>query len=54
MCIYIKYKGVFIMSFAPNTELQKYDVFPLVFAAGKEVEINIRPLGSDPDFAPGA
>ncbi len=42
------------MSFAPNTELQKYDVFPLVFAAGKEVEINIRPLGSDPDFVAGA
>lgn len=41
------------MAFTPNPDLQKYDVFPLVFEAGKEVEITVRSLGSDPDFIKG-
>ena len=41
------------MAFEPNPLLQKYDVFPLVFEAGKEVTITIRSLGSDPDFQKG-
>lgn len=41
------------MAFTPNPDLQKYDVFPLVFAAGKEVTITIRCTGSEPDFIKG-
>lgn len=41
------------MAFTPNPDLQKYDVYPLVFSAGKKVTITIRSLGSDPDFEKG-
>lgn len=41
------------MAFPVNPDLKKYDVFPLVFSAGKKVTITIRSLGSDPDFIRG-
>lgn len=41
------------MAFTPNPDLQKYDVFPLVFEAGKEITITIRCTGSEPDFNKG-
>ncbi|MCQ2472273.1 MAG: hypothetical protein MJ147_09590 [Clostridia bacterium] len=41
------------MAFPVDPILKKYDVFPLVFSAGKEVTITIRSLGSDPDFISG-
>ncbi len=35
----------------PMTEfLDDYDVYPLVFTAGKEVTVHIRPLGCEPEF----
>ncbi len=41
------------MKFPMTDFLRYYDVFPLVFSAGKEVTVHIRPLGGDEDFTPG-
>ena len=41
------------MPFKPDDNLLNYDVFPKVFACGKETEIHIRPLGCRPQFKPG-
>ena len=41
------------MPFKPDENLLNYDVFPKVFACGKETEIHIRPIGGRPQFTPG-
>lgn len=40
------------MAFPKNDLLENFDVFPKVFAAGKETEIHIRALGGRPLFSP--
>ncbi len=41
------------MTFPMTDFLRDYDVYPLVFSAGKEATVHIRPLGCDEDFTPG-
>ena len=41
------------MPFKLVGDLLNYDVFPKVFACGKETEFHIRPLGPRPQFTPG-
>ena len=40
------------MAYAKDDLLENYDIYPKVFAVGKEAEIHIRALGCDPDFLP--
>lgn len=41
------------MPFKMSTDLQYFDVFPLVVAAGVPAVIHIRPIGGAPEFEPG-
>lgn len=41
------------MAYKKNVEVESYDVFPRVVAAGKETCIHIRPLGVRREFEPG-
>ncbi len=41
------------MTFPMSDFLRDYDVYPLVFSAGQEVTVHIRPTGCDEEFTPG-
>ena len=40
------------MAYSKNDLLENFDVYPKVFAVGKQTQIHVRNLGADPVFAP--